>query len=136
MMRVQVMRIEPIDTPSKPYWVSTMRGVAVKEYCITWMMMIESPSVIRMRALELVGLEPRQQHLVDHQPDQHDRQDRHGERGPVEQAHHRQREGHGEGAQHQQLAVREVDDLHDAEDQRQADGDQGVDQSERDASST
>ena len=133
MMRVQVMRIEPIDTPSKPYWVSTMRGVAVNRYCITWMMMIDSPSVIRMLRSNSSGLQPRQQHLVEHQADQHDRQDRNGERGPVEQAHHRQGEGHGEGAQHQKLAVGEVDDLHDAEDQRQADGDQRIDQSERDA---
>ncbi len=29
--------------------------------------------------------------------------------------------------------MREIDDLHDAEDQRQADGDQGVEQSEHDA---
>ena len=29
--------------------------------------------------------------------------------------------------------MREVDDLHDTEDQRQADGDQGIEQAERDA---
>ena len=48
MMRVQVMRMEPMSTPSKPYCVSTSRGVAVNKYCITWIRMIESPSVIRM----------------------------------------------------------------------------------------
>ena len=56
MMRVQVMRIEPIDTPSKPYCVSTMRGVAVNRYCITWMMMIDRPSVIRMLRSNSSGL--------------------------------------------------------------------------------
>ncbi len=84
-------------------------------------------------ALELVGPQARQEQLVDHQAEQHDRHDRDGEGGPIEQAHHRQGEGHGEGAQHQELAVREIDDLHDAEDQRQADRDQGVEQTERDA---
>src|SRR5258708_15936781 len=84
-------------------------------------------------ALELVGPELGQQELVDHQPDQHGDHDGGGQRRPVEQADHRQGEGHGEGAQHQELAVREVDDLHDAEDQRQADGDQGIDQAQRDA---
>ena len=58
MMRVQVMRIEPIETPSKPYWVSTMRGVAVKKYCITWMMMIERPSVIRIERSNSSGRSP------------------------------------------------------------------------------
>ena len=48
MMRVQVSRMLPISMPSKPYCVSTRRGVAVKKYCITWMMMIDRPSVIRM----------------------------------------------------------------------------------------
>jgi hypothetical protein len=84
-------------------------------------------------ALELVRLEPREQQLEDHQSDRHGGDDRRRQRGPVEQAEDGEDEGHGEGAQHQQLAMGEIDDLHDAEDQRQADGDQGIEQAERDA---
>ena len=56
MMRVQVMRIAPISTPSKPYCVSTSRGVAVKTYCMTWMRMIDRPSVTRMLRSNSSGL--------------------------------------------------------------------------------
>jgi len=38
-----------------------------------------------------------------------------------------------EGAQHQQLALREVDDLHGVEDQQQAKGDESIDAPERQA---
>jgi hypothetical protein len=84
-------------------------------------------------ALELVGLQPGEQDLIDHKAHQHGAEDRGGERGPVEQAHDRQGKAHAEGAEHQDLAVREVDDLHHAEDQGQADGDQRVEQAQRNA---
>ena len=38
-----------------------------------------------------------------------------------------------EGAEHQQLALREIDDLHGVEDQEQAQRDEGIDASERQA---
>ena len=44
----------------------------------------------------------------------------------------RERPERGVHAEHQELAVREVDDPHDAEDQRQPDRDQGVDAAEQD----
>ena len=71
--------------------------------------------------------------LVEHEAADRRDHDRDEQSWPVGEPHGRQRERHREGSNHQELAVGEIDDLQHAEDERKADGDQGIEQAERDA---
>jgi hypothetical protein len=82
----------------------------------------------------VLGLqEPRNQEVIERQPDGHehgegDRKDGYGIDGEQREQPERQ-----EGSQHQKVAVRQVDDAHDAEHEIEPEPDQGEIEAEQDA---
>ena len=84
-------------------------------------------------ALERTMLQPREEQLVENKAADRGDDNRREQGRPIGKPDCRQRKRHGERAGHEELAVGEIDDLEHAEDQRQPDRDQRIEQAEHDA---
>jgi hypothetical protein len=106
-----------------------MRGFAEKASCAACRMMIEIERD-QNAALERTMLQAREEQFVENEPADRGDDDRDGQRRPIGKPDCRQRERHGECAGHEELAVGEIDDLENAENERQPHRDQRVEQAE------